>query len=500
MKINTKLSLLSVLVALAATEANAKEWVTNYDVASTGQTGTIVLDDWGFIGPQGRQADSFEPHGGQFGNGMYETMGAAFCIADPVACEIGQRQHVVTSGPDGITPDAPANVLDDFIPNTGNFPNANVDSLTTFYKWGYTTAAGSTFSNMLIDLDGDYHIAKDDMAFEWYNDIDYKQVIPDGGTRVGTNPDTDPDANPPIAYHNTLGFQPYAASDAKGWCGSVTASHPNAHEAMAGQVSFDIIMDVYNIAADGSMVFFSSELTTDFEMRSFGDIVVDFPSNGQYMTARAVVNNTDASVDNQSVGPGTPVGDMSWHNRVSFMGANVLPSGNWCGIESAQWKTGARGIGVKRYKAVRKDITTKETCEALTDGVWDANAFSGFAYILRADGGRFIDYVDENVYGPDPMQIDTDSDGVLDYNDNCTETANADQQDTDADNIGNACDADFNNDNLVNSLDIGLFKTMFFTGGDVQGDLNGDQIVNSLDLGLFKARFFQAPGPSGTAN
>ena len=500
MKINFKLSLLTILVALTAADANAVLWVKTFDGSTTyGKTGTITLDDWGFTGPQGRLADSFEPYGGVFGNGTYDTMGAAFCINDPVACEVGQRQHVITRGPDGITPDAPALILDDWAPNTGDFENANVDSLTTFFFWGYTSGAGSTFSDMMIDFDGDYRIAKDDMAFTWYNIMDYEQVIPEGGVRIGDVPDSDPNATPPIVYYNSLGFQAYAVSDATGWCGSVMASHPNAHEAMAGQVTFGLIMDVYFVNPDGTPgSYSSSEYTPDFEMRSFGDITLDF-SDGQHMSARAVVNNTDASVDNQTVGPDTPTGDIDlWHNKVSFMGSDMLESTSWCGIESAQWLSGARGIGVKRFEDVRRDITTQADCTT-AGGLWKTNTFVGFGYILRADAERFIDYVDP-IYGPDPMTLDTDSDGVMDYADNCTVHANATQLDTDADGYGNICDADFNNDNFVNSLDLGLFKQMYFSTGNVEADLNGDGIVNSLDLGLFKARFFQVPGPSAIAN
>lgn len=500
MKIKTKFPLLISLVMMFSNSSYAVQWVKTFDGSTTvGHAGTITLDDWGFIGPQGRQADSFAPYGGLFGNGLYDTNGAAFCIADPAGCGVGQRQHVVTSDGDGITPDAPRFIKDDFLPNTGDFENANVDALTTFFQWGYTTVGGSTFSNMLIDFDGDYKIAKGDMAFEFYNAIDYTQVIPEGGVRLGTNPDTDPAATPPIIYNNSLNFQPYAVSDAEGWCGSIMAGHPNAHEAMAGQVKFDIIMDVYSRAEDGTLTFFSSELTPNFEMRSFGDIVVDFPSNGQYMTARAVVNNTDASVPNQSVGPATQVGDLSWHNRVSFMGANILQSGNWCGIQTTEWLGGARGIGVKRYETIRYDITTKADCDALAGGNWDSNSFAGFAYILRADANRYIDYFDESLYGPDPMTLDTDADGVLDFMDNCTFVANASQQDTDADNFGNACDADLNNDNFVNSLDIGLFSALLFTSGDVDADLNDDQFVDFSDIAIFKSLFFQQPGPSGAA-
>ena len=57
------------------------------------------------------------------------------------------------------------------------------------------------------------------------------------------------------------------------------------------------------------------------------------------------------------------------------------------------------------------------------------------------------------------------------------------------------CDADLNNDGLVNSLDLSLFKPVFFTSNP-DADLNGDGIVNSLDLSLFKSLFFKPPGPS----
>ena len=93
--------------------------------------------------------------------------------------------------------------------------------------------------------------------------------------------------------------------------------------------------------------------------------------------------------------------------------------------------------------------------------------------------------------------FDLDGDAVADDVDNCKLKYNANQLDTDGDNYGNACDADFNNDGIVNSLDIGLFKTMFMVTGASEADINGDSIVNSLDLGLFKRVFFQAPGPSG---
>ncbi|MEO1576197.1 MAG: thrombospondin type 3 repeat-containing protein, partial [Pseudomonadota bacterium] len=93
---------------------------------------------------------------------------------------------------------------------------------------------------------------------------------------------------------------------------------------------------------------------------------------------------------------------------------------------------------------------------------------------------------------------DTDADGVADDVDNCTTSPNADQRDTDADGYGNVCDADFNNDCVVNVLDLGVMRLNFF-GGNSDTDLNGDGVVNVTDLGLLRSLFFAPPGPSGVA-
>ncbi|MFK8015477.1 MAG: proprotein convertase P-domain-containing protein [Gammaproteobacteria bacterium] len=94
---------------------------------------------------------------------------------------------------------------------------------------------------------------------------------------------------------------------------------------------------------------------------------------------------------------------------------------------------------------------------------------------------------------------DSDGDGVEDAADNCTLVPNADQRDTNGDGFGNACDADLNNDGVINVADLGLLRAVFFTA-DADADLNGDGVVNVADLGILRASFFGAPGPSGVAN
>ena len=102
---------------------------------------------------------------------------------------------------------------------------------------------------------------------------------------------------------------------------------------------------------------------------------------------------------------------------------------------------------------------------------------------------------------------DADEDGVEDDIDNCVLIPNGplspdagglSQRDSDSDGYGNACDADLNNDNIVNVIDLGLLRSVFFTN-DADADFNGDGAVNVVDLGLLRSMFFQPPGPSGVA-
>lgn len=90
---------------------------------------------------------------------------------------------------------------------------------------------------------------------------------------------------------------------------------------------------------------------------------------------------------------------------------------------------------------------------------------------------------------------DTDGDAWPDSLDNCTQAPNPDQRDADGDGFGNRCDADLNNDCIVNVIDLGLLRGAFFTT-DANADLNADGIVNVVDLGLLRSMFFMPPGPT----
>ncbi len=82
---------------------------------------------------------------------------------------------------------------------------------------------------------------------------------------------------------------------------------------------------------------------------------------------------------------------------------------------------------------------------------------------------------------------DTDGDGVPDLRDNCPNTFNPSQRDSDGDGIGDACDGgcpDLDGRNPVPFRDFAMLASTWRGPhpGRPAGDLNGDGLVNALDL------------------
>jgi len=124
---------------------------------------------------------------------------------------------------------------------------------------------------------------------------------------------------------------------------------------------------------------------------------------------------------------------------------------------------------------------------------------TGFVWISTRNGAvHLVDTAPET-------QPDVDGDGITNDADNCIERANPAQLDSDGDGFGNACDGDLNNDCMVNTTDLGLLKSAFFSSPGAgnwnpDADLNGDGQVNAIDLGTLRLLFFVAPGPTGEGN
>ncbi|MDH3589388.1 MAG: SBBP repeat-containing protein [Gammaproteobacteria bacterium] len=93
---------------------------------------------------------------------------------------------------------------------------------------------------------------------------------------------------------------------------------------------------------------------------------------------------------------------------------------------------------------------------------------------------------------------DIDDDGIADSSDNCVLVENADQRDTDGDDIGNVCDPDVAapSNCLVDFFDVVVYKQNFLLKGDLDTDNNGDGSTDALDVAILKDFFLNPPGPS----
>jgi len=403
--------------ALAANSGPAV-WLQEFYSGGT-KLGETRFYDWGYVGPGGRHANEFSSIGGFNG--------------------ASQIQHVVTLTPDRLTPDAPKDVYEDLAPSYDSngdpipplYPDANMDGQVNFYRWGYTTRAGSTFSNMQIDSDGDYFIAREDMRFRKYIDFSYQN---EGSTSTADG-----------TYATNISFKPYALSDAVGWCGSVMASNPSAAEAMAGQVTFDFGFKVTLPWGSGGM-----QIVPDFVMRSYGTMVVDFAetvpgTNDRTFVADAVVNNTNPN-DTPVTGPGlievpvlnmdgTPAldefgnprtewvpqkevgggagADPDWYNKVSFMGGGVVPAGVWIRLVDPNGYVNDANIA-EVYSSTDPDANPDPGNPAV---IYHQNSFANYPFLMRADGIRVVEALDYSLYGDlsnVPGAIDTDGDGIPD--------------------------------------------------------------------------------------
>lgn len=377
-----KIALLLVAIfSHSAWAATPTTWTTTIDAATYNNTaGTIKFNDWGYKGPTGVGASDFTVTSPVSGVTGFDSS------------RIGQRQNVNTLTADGLTRDPLHTISDEFTKDKA-YPGANMDGAVNFNLWGYTTPP-SHFYDMQIDKGGNYFVARDKMQFGFYDYFDYNTTYAP--------------AQPADRQDSVINFQPYAISDAKGWCGSVLASAPSALEIMAGQVSFGVAFDVYlNNGVPGPGVTPTTQLIPGFIMRSYGSYELNVTQNGgkvpvnMVYKGNATMNNTNPMVNplnplTGEIDVNTPgLLDPNYNNLVSFLGAGVIPTGAWVSADSYEhnpdgsFKLDANG---KYIHVLNSDGTWKvNVVDAGTSGaVWHVNSFGGNPFMLRADGQRIV--------------------------------------------------------------------------------------------------------------
>jgi hypothetical protein len=84
--------------------------------------------------------------------------------------------------------------------------------------------------------------------------------------------------------------------------------------------------------------------------------------------------------------------------------------------------------------------------------------------------------------------------------DNCSEATNAAQDDTDADDCGNLCDADYNQNGIVDFNDFLEFAAAFSTSDEEKCHVEPIPgcLVGFPDFLFFAGAYGGIPGPSGT--
>jgi hypothetical protein len=138
-----------------------------------------------------------------------------------------------------------------------------------------------------------------------------------------------------------------------------------------------------------------------------------------------------------------------------------------------------------------------------TSGIENADASSGLEYSFNTPvlASRSSVVIFDRVACP--SAADADGDRVCDALDNCTNSVNPGQIDTDRDGFGNACDGDFDQSGAVDVEDFSRHFLRDFVVGEDSGtgsDMDGNGRVESADFSYFITQLQSGtPGPSGLA-
>ncbi len=139
------------------------------------------------------------------------------------------------------------------------------------------------------------------------------------------------------------------------------------------------------------------------------------------------------------------------------------------------------GISSRSYnRKIDAGKNTTAAVSALSEGM--TYYFTVTAYNSQTESS----YSNEVSFNTPALPVDTDADGIPDIEDNCPDTANTDQADTDLDGTGNACEQDTDHDGIIDDDDACPADPEKSDPGDCgcgrpDSDSDGDAIADCSD-------------------
>jgi hypothetical protein len=180
---------------------------------------------------------------------------------------------------------------------------------------------------------------------------------------------------------------------------------------------------------------------------------------------------------------------------VTDSGTQIIGLNIFCGINfcSSLWPGESLQVGTVQFHNSGVVGTFTVSPVFVSEQV---DAILNFSGIIVSDTTTLNPAFVSNVSEPD-----FDGDGVADNLDNCSEAANPAQDDTDLDDCGNLCDADYTQDGKIGTEDFGAFLGAFGTNDQEfqhTPPIDSTTLVGTGDFGFYMRHFGKVPGPSGT--
>ncbi|MEH1007416.1 thrombospondin type 3 repeat-containing protein [Winogradskyella sp. ECml5-4] len=186
-------------------------------------------------------------------------------------------------------------------------------------------------------------------------------------------------------------------------------------------------------------------------------------------------SDEDLTIDGSNIVPIDYCPNSYRYHRLQYLGSSLTElENNYCDrIQTTQYQIKV-DIKISQKLAIGHVYYISQNVYSYPSGYYYVK-YSGFHDSSDEDA-----IIDNSSVISSYNLSDSDNDGIFDYCDNCPNTPNANQTDTDGDGLGNDCDNDIDGDGIINSNDD--CPTVFGLGSN-NGcpDSDGDGIPDNQD-------------------